>query len=516
MRKEERIFMYGQIYALKNKGFNISQIAYETGLSRPTIYKYLDMNLEEIESWCNDLTVRSKKLDPYRARILQWLNQYPHMSSAQIYDWLLEIDGDLDCAESTVRLYVKNIREAEGIIKNPQARSYMAVPEFEPGKQTQVDWGESWQKNIDGGQTKLYFISFVLSYSRYKFAYWLDRPFSTDDGIYAHELALAYFGGMTEEFVYDQDSTISVNENAGDFMLTAAFQAYVETRGIKVRLCKKADPESKGMVESVVKFVKRNFAENRTYAGLEDWNQRTLNWLKRTGNHKVHKITKERPEKMFIVEKKHLLPAHPVTLDQNYKLSITRAIRKDNTILFKSNRYTVPLGTYNRFKDHKLSLILEGDQLLIMDPAQEELLAKHTVCKDHGKLIDTNLHERKPSKSQIELKEKVFQLLGFTREAEIFVGKRWDKYPRHRQEQYRLLLNCIKDYPDSATSALERCISEETYSANSFKSFLLYEDAWKKKGHQLRLLENDENLRYALESAPQRSVDSYYLKLGVE
>ncbi|MDD2476089.1 MAG: DDE-type integrase/transposase/recombinase [Dysgonamonadaceae bacterium] len=243
MRKEECIFMYGQIYALKNKGFNISQIAYETGLSIPTIYKYLDMDLEEIESCCNDLTVRDKKLDPYRARILQWLQQYPHMSSAQINDWLLEVDEDLDCAESTVRLYVKNLRETEGIIKNPQERSYIAVPDFEPGKQTQVDWGETWQKNKSGGKTKIYFISFVLSYSRYKYVYWLDRPFSTDDGIYAHELALAYFGGMTEEFVCDQDSTISVNENAGDFILTAAFQTYVETRGFKVRLCKKSDPE---------------------------------------------------------------------------------------------------------------------------------------------------------------------------------------------------------------------------------------------------------------------------------
>ena len=516
MRKEERIFMYGQIIALKNKGFNISQISYETGLSRPTIYKYLDMNLEEVESWCNDLKVRRKKLDPYRTRILQWLNQYPHMSSAQIYDWLLEENETLDLAESTVRLYVRNLREIEGIVKNPKERSYMAVPEFEPGKQIQVDWGETKQKNKNGSQTKLYFISFVLSYSRYKFVYWLDRPFSTDDGIYAHELALAYFGGITEEFVYDQDSIISVNENAGDFILTAAFQAYVETRGFKVRLCRKADPESKGKVESVVKFVKRNFAENRIYAGLEDWNQRSLNWLKRTGNRKVHKITKQRPEEAFIIEKKHLLPAHPVTLDQNYKLSITRTIRKDNSIFFKSNRYTVPLGTYNRFKDQKLSLRLEGEQLLIMDPLQEELLARHTICQDKGKLIGFRLHERKPSKSQIELREKALQLLGFTREAGIFIRKIWDKYPRHRQEQYRLIIRCIKDYPASAATALERCISEEAYSANSFKSFLLYEDAWKKKAHKIKLLENDKNPGFALENAPQRSVDSYYLRLGLE
>ncbi len=75
MRKEERIFVYGQIFALKKKGFNISQIALETGLSRPTVYKYLDMSLEELESWCNSLSVRRKKLDSYRKKILAWLDE---------------------------------------------------------------------------------------------------------------------------------------------------------------------------------------------------------------------------------------------------------------------------------------------------------------------------------------------------------------------------------------------------------------------------------------------------------
>jgi hypothetical protein len=148
--------------------------------------------------------------------------------------------------------------------------------------------------------------------------------------------------------------------------------------------------------------------------------------------------------------------------------------------------------------------------------SQEELLARHTICQDKGKLIGFRLHERKPSKSQIELREKALQLLGFTREAGIFIRKIWDKYPRHRQEQYRLIIRCIKDYPASAATALERCISEESYSANSFKSFLLYEDAWKKKAHKIKLLENDKNPGFALENAPQRSVDYYYLRLGLE
>lgn len=37
---------------------------------------------------------------------------------------------------------------------------------------------------------------------------------------------------------------------------------------IYVRLCRKSDPESKGRVEAVVKYMKNNFAKNRYYMDL--------------------------------------------------------------------------------------------------------------------------------------------------------------------------------------------------------------------------------------------------------
>ncbi|MCT1905574.1 DDE-type integrase/transposase/recombinase, partial [Oceanobacillus sojae] len=96
-----------------------------------------------------------------------------------------------------------------------------------------------------GKEKKLYFISFVLSHSRYKYVAWLSRPFTTKDMIQAHEDAFQYFGGIPYELAYDQDSLIVVSENEGDLILTSEFQAYREERKLKLFVCRKADPESK-------------------------------------------------------------------------------------------------------------------------------------------------------------------------------------------------------------------------------------------------------------------------------
>src|SRR5690606_8186210 len=126
----------------------------------------------------------------------------------------------------------------------------------------QVDFGQTKQKNSNGKEVTLNFISFVLSHSRYKYVEWLDRSFTTQDVIQTHENAFQFFGGIPYELVYDQDSLIVVSENAGDLVLTSEFQSYREERKLNLFVCRKADPESKGRIENVVGYVKKNFAKN--------------------------------------------------------------------------------------------------------------------------------------------------------------------------------------------------------------------------------------------------------------
>ncbi|MFP3344732.1 DDE-type integrase/transposase/recombinase, partial [Halomonas sp. SIMBA_159] len=90
------------------------------------------------------------------------------------------------------------------IEKKEEPREYESVDELPPGKQLQVDWGQTIQKDTHGKEVRLYFIALVLAHSRQKYTWWFNRPFTTADTIRCHELAFKYYGGIAEEIVYDQ------------------------------------------------------------------------------------------------------------------------------------------------------------------------------------------------------------------------------------------------------------------------------------------------------------------------
>ncbi len=68
--------------------------------------------------------------------------------------------------------------------------------------------------------------------------------------------------------VYDQDHLITVSENTGDVILAGDFQIDKQGRDFHIYLCRKEDPESKGKVENIVKYVKRRSLSTRQFNQL--------------------------------------------------------------------------------------------------------------------------------------------------------------------------------------------------------------------------------------------------------
>jgi len=468
------------IQQMAEQKFSIQEISNQLKISRTTVYKYLAMTPEEAYEWSNSLSSRKKKLDPYKEWIIAWLHEHPHLSAAQIQDWLLERYPDFTVGESTMRLYVSQLREEYQIEKTVKIRQYEAVVEQPMGKQMQVDWGETRQKTKDKKEVKLYCICFVLSHSRYKYVEWQDRPFTTRDTIRSHENAFQYFEGMPEEIVYDQDHLITVSENAGDIILTGEFQAYKKQRGFRIYLCRKADPESKGKIENVVKYVKGNFADSRIFTTIDNWNERCLNWLERTGNYKVHNGIKKRPVEVFLLEKQHLKPvSYLLSNESTTGSSITRTVNKDNTIIYKSNRYSVPIGTYRPKGLNTVAIELCTDesnhkQLIIKRSHDGEVLAKHRLELSKGKLIKNRNHGRDRSKGIQAYKETVICQFKNTELATTYINDIMIEYPRYKRDQLAIIQKATIDYAAFIDEALQKCIDEHLLSANDFSDIAKY------------------------------------------
>jgi len=108
--------------APKSKRFSKSRIAKNPNISRPTVAKYAKMTPEQFPKFQESKFHRSKKPSVYHEEILLWLNEYPDMSAAQVFDWLEEKYKELGFNESTLRNYVKNMRSEYNIPKCLETR----------------------------------------------------------------------------------------------------------------------------------------------------------------------------------------------------------------------------------------------------------------------------------------------------------------------------------------------------------------------------------------------------------
>src|SRR5665648_48350 len=134
MKKIEWWTMYFETQRLKKQGLKISQIARALSLSRNTVYRYLEMNPEDLEQERE----RRKKLDIYTDEIVSWLKKYPDLSAAQVEDWLEEKNGKkIRACESTVRNFVREIRKIHNIPKVMYQRDYQATEDLPMGQQVQ-------------------------------------------------------------------------------------------------------------------------------------------------------------------------------------------------------------------------------------------------------------------------------------------------------------------------------------------------------------------------------------------
>jgi transposase len=369
----------------------------------------------------------------------------------------------LDVSDRTIRSFVSGIREKHGITRKTEPRRiYEAVEELPKGQQIQMDFGEKTTRDAYSSRyIKLYFAVFTLTSSKYKWGVFQDRPYTTTDLVRALYQCFNYIGGTPHQLVYDQDSLMVVSENSGDIIHTQAFNRFLEETKIKVRVCRKADPESKGLIESSVKYVKGNFMENRLYMGLGIWNRSFEEWLERTGNGQKHGTTKRKPAEMFIEEQEHLLPLYGRAPAENTD-SADRTVRRDNTILYLSNRYSVPLGTYGTMKT--VCLRVDGDDLQIMNSVGDTL-AVHRMNKERGKLIKQPGHRRDKQAKIKEMLDKTVALLGV--EFQAYLQALSEEKPRYIREQFALVVQACESYGrERAIKAIDYCRSLSLYSAN--------------------------------------------------
>ena len=463
---KKKLFMWYKIRELKAKGLTNKQTAKELGLHRDTVAKYLKMTLGEFEASGSYQRMFVHKLDAYEDFVHDSLERHPYLSASQINDWLREQYPDLPQVNAkTVFNFVKYVRAKYGIDKSEEEpRQYEKVAETPYGEYAQVDFGESWMLRDEERHVKVYFFAMVMCRSRKKFVYFSRSPFTSALAVYAHELAFAYYGGKPKKIIYDQDRVFIKDENLGDALLTEAFRSFVSSEHFECVFCRKSDPESKGKVENAVQYVKKNFLRGRTFTDIEDLNAKALAWLSRTANGLPHAGTRTVPDKTFVLEKRHLLPYYgtPMRPADTVKEYV---VRKDNTVCYRGNFYTVPTGTYQK-GGTVVWADADGGRLQIYDRETGKQVADHPLCNGKGKLIQDGAHLRVRTPDRETLEAKIMECMNYDRLAALWLESLYREKPRYYRLNLKTLEREIASYPmDAMRKAFGICLDRGLYNA---------------------------------------------------
>jgi transposase len=315
---------------------------------------------------------RTSLLDDYQAKIAVLLVKYPELSAVRIREEIARSPDGYTGSVSLVRRYLRKVRPARG-------RVYQEV-HYEPAQAMQVDWGECGCVRIGNTTRKVSVFVAVLCYSRMIYIEFTlsQRKEEFYRGI-VH--ALEFFGGSPRAIIFDNLKAAVLNGSGRDACLHPDFLALCGYFCLQPIACERRDPESKGIVEGGVRYVKHNAlagrAEELTRFG--DYLALAPQWRDHVANVRMHETTRERPVDRFQQERSLLraLPAIPFDTDE----AVPAVVNPHARIEFDGNRYSVP----PRFVRQPVTIRASRDDVRVLHEGQ--LVAQHVRCYERRQLI---------------------------------------------------------------------------------------------------------------------------------
>lgn len=316
------------IFDLRTQGQSIRRIAETLVLARNTVRKYL--RSPEIHK-PKPRPERPSKIDPYREYIQSRL-----------------ADGVDNCAVLLRELREQGYTGGYCILKEyvkpfRRPKQPIATVRFEtlPGEQAQVDFGVCKYRTPDGKTRRIWVFVMVLSWSRAIYAEFIPRA-NVAAFIRCHINAFRKFGGLPRHILYDNTKNVVLDrDEAGNPIWNERFLDFALRVGFGIKLCRPYRAQTKGRVESGVKYVKRNFWPSARFTGLDDLNRQVQAWAETVADQRIHGTTHERPADRLAREFPHLMPA-PAPDKVAPFLREERTVGRDGFVQWDKAWYGVP------------------------------------------------------------------------------------------------------------------------------------------------------------------------------
>ena len=316
-----------EIYEMKGEGHSARAISRELGLARNTVLKYLN-SPETMRP--KPRQPRGSKLDPYTDHIDRRMGE--GLENCVVLLRELRALG-YDGCYATLTNYVQVRRRP----RQPQATMRF---ETAPGEQAQVDWGSLAYVGADGKRHRIWVFVMTMGWSRACYVE-LVRRADTAAFIQCHVNAFEYLGGVPRRCLYDNAKVVTLGKDEeGQVQWNLRMLDFARRLGFEIRLCRPYRAQTKGKVESGVKYVRRNMWPSMRFTDDADLNRQGLEWCDVVANARVHGTTYRVPREMLAEERPHLeqLPDRSALLPY---LREERTVSRDGFVSWEGSRYGV-------------------------------------------------------------------------------------------------------------------------------------------------------------------------------
>ena len=180
----------------------------------------------------------------------------------------------------------------------------------------------------------------VLSWSRACYVE-LVRQADTAAFIQCHVNAFEYLGGVPRRCLYDNAKVVTLGKDEdGQVEWNLRMLDFAMRVGFDIRLCRPYRAQTKGKVESRVKYVRRNMWPSIRFTDDADLNRQALEWCDVVANARLHGTTYRVPWEMLAEELPHLgkLPERATLAPY---LREDRTVARDGCLSWEGSRYGV-------------------------------------------------------------------------------------------------------------------------------------------------------------------------------
>lgn len=375
---------------------NLAELERRTGISRARLRRWKRNGFKDLPHGRTGQHSRSTVLSGYTDILDSMLKQ--GITNSTVITERLQRMG-YPGGQTTVKDYIRSHRylvPAKRQAVDPQGnrgRRYMTGP----GESYQMDWGFVNILGYDYNEDKVACFAMICHHCGTRYIEFF--PNAKQENLFIGMIHSFMFMGIPRYVLTDNMKSVVIRRDfEGHPIWQHDYESFMKTLGFQTKLCKPRHPFTKGKVERLIRFVKDNFIQGRSFHNITELNEAALEWCV-AQNSKYHKEVDDIPAMLHASSCSCSAHVIEESADILKYLCPERSISFDGFIEYEGRRFGVPYS----YKRRTVRVHRKGEILLIYSDDLLELLVTYDVTwsrKDRfceGQYPDTPQPEELPT-----------------------------------------------------------------------------------------------------------------------